>query len=148
MKALFLKAIVIAGSGFLATGALSSCSEKAKQERAAEKAAETATDIMEENCKLLESIKDKESAGKAIEKMDSLADKYGKLAEQAKKAGSTPPDAAAEAKMNEKSKALVDRMTKATAAAMPIIQSDPALAKAYMDKQMLIAKKMTEAQAK
>ena len=147
MKVLF-KLIVIAGSGILAIGALNSCSEKAKQERAAENAAETAVDVMEDYAKLLESIKDKESAGKAIEKMDGLADKFGKLAGQAKKAGTTEPDAATKAKMEEKSKALADRMSKASMAAAPIIGSDPALAKAFADKQMLIAKKMSEAQAK
>lgn len=147
MKAL-LQPIMIAAAGLLVLGALPSCSEKAKQERAAENAAETAVDVMEDYCKLLESIKDKESAGKAIEKMDGLADKFGKLAEQAKKAGSTEPDAAAKAKMEEKSKALSERMTKAATAAMPIIATDPALMKAFTDKQMLIAKKMQEAPAK
>lgn len=144
MKALFQPVIIVA-AGILALGVLPSCSEKAKQERAAENAAETSVDIMEDYCEVLESMKDKESAGKAIASMDGIAEKFGKLAEQAKKAGNTEPDAATKAKIEEKMKALSERMQKASLAAAPILASDPALAKALADKQMLIASKMAEA---
>ena len=144
MKTLF-KPIVIAAGAILSCAALSSCSEKAKQERAAESAAENAVDVTEDYCELLESIKDKESAQKAIAKMDGLADKFAKVAEKAKKAGSTPPDAKAQAKMTEDMKPLQDRMTKAVMSAMPVIATDPELQKAFTDKMTLIGTKMAEA---
>lgn len=131
--------------GISSLAVLNSCSKEARQEAAAESAVETAVDVTEDYCELLESIKDKESAKKAIEKMDGLADKYAKIAEKAKKAGDTPPDAEAVTKNQEKMKPLVDRMTKAATTAMPIIASDPELMKAFQDKQMNIATKMQEA---
>ena len=102
-------------------------------------------DVTEDYCELLESIKDKESAKKAIDKMDGLADQYAKIAEKAKKAGDTPPDAEAVTKNQEKMKPLVERMTAAATTAMPIISSDPELMKAFQEKQMNIANKMQEA---
>jgi hypothetical protein len=144
MKPLF-KPLFAALLGISSIAALSSCSKEARQEAAAESAVETAVDVTEDYCELLESIKDKESAKKAIEKMDGLADQYAKIAEKAKKAGDTPPDADAIAKNQEKMKPLVDRMTKASTTAMPIIASDPELMKAFQEKQMAIANKMQEA---
>ncbi len=147
MKAL-LKPVIVAAAGILVLGALPSCSEKAKQERAAESAAETAADAMEDYCKILESIKDKESGKAAIAKMDGLADKFAKVAEKAKKAGNTPPDAATQAKVDEKTKALQDRMTKAVTSAMTVLATDPELAKSFGEKMQLIGTKMAAAQAK
>lgn len=147
MKALF-RPVLIAAAGVLVLGALPSCSEKAKQERAAENAAESSVDVMEDYCELLESMKDKESAKAAIAKMDGLADKFAKVAENAKKAGSTPPDAATQAKVTEKTKALQDRITKATMAVQPLLISEPDLAKSFAEKMQLIGTKMTEAAAK
>ena len=140
-----IKPLFAALVGISSLAVLNSCSKEARQEAAAESAVETAVDVTEDYCELLESIKDKESAKKAIEKMDGLADKYAKIAEKAKKAGDTPPDAEAVTKNQEKMKPLVDRMTKAATTAMPIIASDPELMKAFQDKQMNIATKMQEA---
>lgn len=127
---------------------MNSCSKEARQEAAAESAVESTVDVTEDYCEILESINDKESAKKAIDEMDGLADKYAKIAEKAKKADDTPPDAEAVAKSEEKMKPLFDRMTKASATAMPIIASDPELMMAFQDKQMNIATKMQEASAK
>lgn len=140
-----LKPIAIAAVGFCSVAMITSCSKEARQEAAAERAAESAVDVTEDYCELLESIKDKESAQKAIADMDKLGDKYAKIAENAKKAGSTPPDAAAITKMQEDMKPLQDRMIKASTTAMPIISSDPELMKAFQEKSMSIATKMQAA---
>lgn len=140
-----LKPLFVAFVAASSVAALSSCSKEARQEAAAEAAVESAVDVTEDYCELLESIKDKDSAKKAIDKMDGLADKYAKVAEKGKKAGETPPDAEAIAKTQEKMKPLVERMTAALTTAMPIIAADPELMKAFQEKQMNIAKKMEEA---
>ena len=140
-----IKPLFAALAGLSSIAALNSCSKEARQEATAESADETAVDVAEDYCELLESIKDKESAKKAIDKMDGLADQYAKIAEKAKKAGDTPPDAEAVTKNQEKMKPLVERMTAAATTAMPIISSDPELMKAFQEKQMNIANKMQEA---
>jgi hypothetical protein len=144
MKNIF-NPFVVAFAGFSSLALVTSCSKEARQEAAAESAAESAVDVTEDYCKILESIKDKDSAKAAIEKMDGLADKYAKLAEKSLKAGSTPPDAATIAKTQEQMKPLQERMTKAAGTAMPIIASDPELMKAFQEKSMLISNKMMEA---
>ena len=144
MKSVLKPALIVA-AGFASFGALTSCTKEARQEAAAENAAETAVDVTEDYCELLESIKDKESAGDAIEKMDGMADKFAKVAEEGKKAGTKEPDAATMAKTEERMKALQERMTKAAQTAMPIIASDPELMKAFQTKQLAIASKMQEA---
>lgn len=144
MKNMF-NPFVVAFAGFSSLALVTSCSKEARQEAAAESAAESAVDVTEDYCKILESIKDKDSAKSAIEKMDGLADKYAKVAEKSQKAGATPPDAATIAKTEEQMKPLQERMTKAAGTAMPIIASDPELMKAFQEKSMLISNKMMEA---
>jgi len=143
-----LKPIVIAAAGCTAFAGLSSCSKEARQEAAAESAVETSVDAMEDYCKLLESIKDKETAKEAIGKMDGLGDKFAKIAEKAKKAGDTPPDQATIDKTQAQMKPLQERMTKAMTSAMPIITADPELMKAFQEKSVMIGQKMQEASSK
>lgn len=147
MKNIF-NPFIVAFAGFSSLALVTSCSKEARQEAAAESAVETVVEVTEDYCELLESIKDKDSAKAAIDKMDGLADKYAKVAEKAKKAEGAAPDAATVAKTQEQMKPLQDRMTKAVTTAMPIIAADPELAKAFQEKQMLIATKMQEAAAK
>lgn len=140
-----LKPFVVAFAGFSSAALLTSCSKEARQEAAAESAVETSVDVMEDYCELLESIKDKDTAKAAIDKMDGLADKFAKVAEKAKKAEGAAPDAATTAKAQEKMQPLQERMIKASTTAMPIIAADPELVKAFQEKQMNIANKMQEA---
>ena len=147
MKNIF-NPFIVAFAGFSSLALVTSCSKEARQEAAAESAVETVVDVTEDYCEILESIKDKDSAKAAIAKMDGLADKYAKVAEKSKKAGSTPPDAATVAKTQEQMKPLQDRMVKAATSAMPIIATDPELVKAFQEKQTLIATKMQEAATK
>ncbi|MES2995487.1 MAG: hypothetical protein V4733_01625 [Verrucomicrobiota bacterium] len=139
---------MIAAAVFTSLAALTSCSKEARQEAAAESAAESAVDVVEDYCDVIESIKDKESAQKAIEKMDGIADDFGKIAGKSRKAAGTPPDAEAQAKMQEDMKPLNDRLAKAMPGAMGVLATDPALVKAFQEKSMLIATKMQEAATK
>lgn len=142
-----LNPAIFAVAGFASFAALTSCSKEARQEAAAEDAAEGAVDVMEDYAKLLESIKDKASAEKAIADMDKIADKFGKVAEDAKKAAGKEPDAKAQAKMQEDMKPLQERIMKAAPSAMTILASEPVLLKGFQEKSMKIATKMQEAAA-
>jgi hypothetical protein len=140
-----LKPIIIVATGLSSFAMLTSCSKEARKEAAAESAVETSVAVTEDYCKLLESIKDKESAKKAIDKMDGLGDKFAKIAEKSKKADGAAPDQATIDKIQEQMKPLQERMQKAIMSAMPIIMADPELTKAFQEKQMAISAKMMEA---
>ncbi|MGC4014127.1 MAG: hypothetical protein QM755_06345 [Luteolibacter sp.] len=137
----FLPYVLLACIGLSIPTALTSCSGKS----AAESAAQSSLDATKDYCELLESIKDKDSAKAAIEKMDGIADKFAKIAEKAKSAGDTKVDPAVAAKLQEDMKPITERMTKAVTTAMPIIGADPELAKAFQEKSMAMATKMAEA---
>ncbi|QJE94502.1 hypothetical protein [Luteolibacter luteus] len=147
MKNIF-NPFLVAFAGFSSLALMTSCSKEARQEAAAESAVETSVDVTEDYCELLESIKDKDSAKAAIDKMDGLADKFAKVAEKAKKAEGAAPDAATIAKTQEKMAPLQERMGKAVVSAMAIIGSDPELLKAFQEKQTLIGAKIQEAATK
>lgn len=136
---------IVAFAGFSSLALVTSCSKEARQEAAAESAVESVVDVTEDYAELLESIKDKDSAKAAIDKMDGLADKFAKVAEKAKKADGASPDAATIAKTQEQMKPIQERMLKAVTTAMPIIAADPELAKAFQEKQTLIGTKMQAA---
>lgn len=108
-----------------------------------EQAADQAIALMEENCEILESIKDKASAEAAFTKMAALGDKYAELAKSSKDAkGEIDPEKAKE--MAEKMAPLTERLTKATTDAMKIISADPDLMKKYQKVSMELGKKMAD----
>lgn len=140
-----IKPFAFAAISCLTIGAMSSCSEEAKKQAAAESAAETAVDAVEDYAKLMESIKDEDSAKKAIDKMDGLADKFVKIAEKSKRADGKLPSPEEQAKLQEKMKPAQERLNAAMTAAMPIISSKPELVQAFQAKSMALAEKMMAA---
>lgn len=146
MTTLF-KPLAVVAVGCLSFGTLCSCSEESKKQAAAESAAETAVDAIEDYAKLMESIKDEESAKKAIEKLDGLGDKFVKIAEKDKRAQGAQPSPEEQAKLQEKMKPATERLTKAMTTAMPILSSKPELMQAFQAKSMELAQKMQAATA-
>lgn len=140
-----LKPTIIAAIGCLAIGGLSSCSEEAKKEAAAESAMDTTEDALKDYCEILESIKDEESARKAITKMDDLGDKFVKIGEKSKAAAGTQVSPEEIAKRQEKLKPLTERLTAAMQSSMTVLAAHPDIAQQFQTKSMEIAQKMQTA---